>query len=106
MNAVKKILEKEKVKIEKELFALIELHEKPYLSMGFIALQRSNLAFKRFINSNKQDKKAYWWADKWSELKKHYAKQAEKQDFIAYSEKRVKLESTLRDINNGLYLEI
>lgn len=103
MNAVKKILEREKVKIEKELFALIELHEKPYLSMGFIALQRSNLALKRFIDSKEQDKKAYWWADKWNELKKHYSKQAKKKDFVAYTEKRVNLESDLRDINNSLW---
>lgn len=103
MNYAREVLLKEKEPIMKELSLLIKLHETPYLSMGVKALQRSNMALKRYLDSKEKDKKAYWWAAKWNEFKKYCVEECKKQDFVNYATKRVELELALRDIDSSLW---
>lgn len=103
MSHIQQLLEKEKIKLEKKLFDLVKLHDTPWLVKGFKALHRSNMALKRFIDTNEQDKKAYWWADKWNELRKYCVQQAKKTNMVSYSTKRVKMEAAISEINGQLW---
>lgn len=103
MSHVHNLLIREKQKLEKKLHELVKLHDTPWLSKGFIALQRSNMALKRYIDSNEADRKAYWWAEKWNELRKSYVKKLEKQDNVSYPGKRAKIELAIGEINGQLF---
>ena len=103
MSYVQQLLLKEKVKLEKQLFSLRTLHETPWLVMAFKAIHKSNQALQRYIESKETDKKAYWWATQWNEFKKHCIKQGNKQDFMEYPTRSVKLELAISEINGQLW---
>jgi len=102
MKLIKEALNKRKSEIEIELFKLISLHDKNYLSNGFIALERSNKALSRYLK-DKSNTNSLKWAEAWNKLKLKCVEMENKKDYITYSSTRVRLEIELSEINNALY---
>lgn len=97
----RELIEKELAKLEAELKAFNKLNDTPYLSYAVKALSKSNAALSRYIQT--KDESAYKWAKLWDKAKKHFTKQAEKQNITDYADKRVSLEFEISDLKNTIY---
>ena len=97
----KELIEAELVRLEAKLKAFDRLNDTPYLSYAVKALNKSNAALSKYIQT--KDESAYKWAELWDKAKKHFTKQAEKQNITDYADKRVALEIEISDLKNNLY---
>lgn len=103
MSYSKDTLQKELSKLQKKLNELIKEEEKPYIVYAIKCLQKSNIALIRYKESGWKKDIELKRAEFWDKQKKRYEALAKKQDPIKYTDKRIELETKIRDLNSKIY---